>query len=158
MKVNEAHMRFAVGVVLAGLLLGGCGQELSVEQQVIASLENMEQAAEEGRHLDFMGYVADDFSGQLGALDRRGFHRFMIFQMNKNRRLHAQFFPIYVQDKGGNQASARFNILVTGGSGLLPDRGQLFAVETDWIRDGSDWLLSMADWQPVDLASGVQIR
>lgn len=152
MKVNKAPMKWFFAIVLAGLSLSGCGEEPSVEQQVIASLEHMEQSAEEGRHLDFMAYVADDFSGQYGGMDRREFHRFMIFQMSENRRLHAQFFPIHVQQTGERQASAQFNILVTGGGGLLPERGQLFEVETNWIRDGSDWLLSKADWEPVDLS------
>jgi len=145
-------MRWAFAVVLSALLLTGCREEPSVEQQVIASLEHMEQSAEEGRHLEFMSYVAEDFSGQYGGMDRREFHRFMIFQMNENRRLHAQLFPIHVKETGEGQASAHFNILVTGGGGLLPDRGQLFEVETDWSRDGNDWLLSKADWEPVDLS------
>lgn len=141
----------ALTVILTGMLLTACGEELSVEQQVIATLESMEQSAEEGRHLDFMSHVADDFSGQYGGMDRRGFHRFMIFQMSENRRLQAQLFPIRVRENNNAGASASFKILVTGGAGLLPDRGQLFAVKTDWVRDGSDWLLSVAEWEPVDL-------
>lgn len=156
MKVREKYMKLAAGMVLMVWLLAGCQQELSVEQQVIATLEKMEQAAEEGRHMDFMDYVADDFSGQTGTLDRRGFHRYMMFQINENRRLHAQFFPIYVQKADSSEttteASARFRILITGGGGLLPERGQLFAVETAWVRAGSDWLLRKADWQPVNLS------
>ena len=50
-------------------------------------------AAEEGQHLEFMTYVADSFGAQQGSMDRREFHRFMIFQINQNRRLQAQFFP-----------------------------------------------------------------
>lgn len=47
---------------------------------------------------------------------------------------------------------AHFRILVTGGAGLLPESGQLYEVETGWIRDGGDWLLDKAEWQPVQLA------
>lgn len=155
MKKNKRRMKFVIIVVLMGLLLVSCSEELSVEQQVIASLENMEQSAEEGRHLDFMAYVADDFKGQLGSMDRRDFHRFMIFQMNENRRLHAQFFPIHVKQTGAAEAAAQFNILVTGGAGLLPERGQLFKVDTHWRQDGGDWLLSRADWEPVDKARNI---
>ncbi len=155
MKENERRMRIAVGMLLVGLLLGACGKEPSVEQQVIATLENMKQDAEAGRHMDFMRYVADDFDGQLGSMDRRDFHRYMLLQMNENRRLYAQFFPIYVQAEGtakpATEASARFKILITGGGGLLPERGQLFEVETEWKRDGSDWRLLRAAWQPVAL-------
>ncbi|MGA9572706.1 MAG: hypothetical protein WBS20_02030, partial [Lysobacterales bacterium] len=99
----------------------------------------------------FMTYIADSFSGQLGSMDRREFHRFMIFQINQNRRLQAQFFPIFVSETGDDTASAYFKLLVTGGAGLLPESGQLFEVETQWVRDGGDWLLTGADWQAVRL-------
>ncbi len=159
MRANEAPMKRFIAAILMSVLLTACGAELSVEQQVIASLERMEEAAEEGRHLEFMGYVDESFSGQSGVLDRRGFHRFMLFQINENRRLRAQFFPIHVQasitspdtSQVATRATAQFNILVTGGAGLLPERGQLFAVDTAWVRDGDDWLLSGANWQPVAL-------
>lgn len=144
-------MRLLLGAALAVLLLSACGEKLTVGQQIIATLRNMEVAAEQGQHLEFMTYVADSFGGQKGSMDRRAFHRFMLFQINQNRRLQAQFFPIYVTETGEDTASAHFRLLVTGGAGLLPDSGQLFEVETQWQRDGSDWVLNEADWQAVQL-------
>jgi len=144
-------MRTAISVFLAVSLLAACGEELSIDQQIIATLRKMEIAAEAGEHFEFISYVADSFSAQQGTMDRREFHRFMIFQINQNRRLQAQFFPIYVKETGEDMASAHFRILVTGGGGLLPDRGQLFDVETHWLRDGSDWKLEKADWKTVRL-------
>ncbi|MBT8068856.1 MAG: hypothetical protein KJO80_00330 [Gammaproteobacteria bacterium] len=144
-------MRFAFCLLLVALLSAGCSEELSVEQQVIATIRNMEYAAEEGLHLEFMGYVADSFGAQHGSMDRREFHRFMIFQINQNRRLRAQLFPIFVKETGAGAASAQFRVLVTGGGGLLPENGQLFDVETQWRRDGGDWQLEQADWQAVNL-------
>ena len=128
-------------------LLVACADELSVDQQIIATLRNMESAAEEGEHFEFMAHFSDSFSGQQNTMDRRGFHRFMIFQINQNRRLQAQFFPIHVQETGENQATANFRLLITGGGGLLPERGQLFAVETRWLREDGDWMLEKADWK-----------
>lgn len=144
-------MRSVLSAVLAALLVAACGEKLTVEQQVIATLRNMEYAAEEGQHLEFMTYIADSFSGQQGSMDRREFHRFMVFQINQHRRLQAQFFPIFVREAGENLASAHFKLLVTGGAGLLPESGQLFEVETRWLRDGSDWLLTGAEWEAVQL-------
>lgn len=135
------------------VLLAGCGKELSVEQQIIATLRNMEVAAEEGEHFDFMNYIAESFKGQQGSMDRREFHRFMIFQINQNRRLQAKFFPIFVKETGEDQASAHFKILVTGGGGLLPERGQIFEVDTAWIRPSGDWLLDNANWKPLNLSA-----
>ena len=144
-------MRFVLNLSLVALLLVACGDELSTEQQIIATLRNMEYAAEEGEHFEFMGYLAESFSAQQDSMNRREFHRFMIFQINQNRRLQAQFFPIYVQEAGIDMATAQFQILVTGGGGLLPDRGQLFAVQTQWQRLDGDWLLSEANWEAVRL-------
>lgn len=144
-------MRLVFSAALAAFLLVACGEKLSVEQQIIATLQVMEEAAEQGEHFEFMGYVANSFSGQYGSMDRREFHRFMIFQINQNRRLHAQFFPIYVQESGKDLASAHFKLLVTGGAGLLPESGRLFEVETQWLRDGNDWMLEKADWEAVQL-------
>jgi len=138
-------------MVLIGLLLAACSENLTVEQQIIATLRNMEVAAESGEHFDFMTYVADDFQGQLGSMDRSGFHRFMIFQLNQHRRLQAQFFPIHVTETGENLATANFSLLVTGGGGLLPESGQVFEVVTDWFKDDGDWLLTRADWEPAEL-------
>lgn len=144
-------MRLILSAFLAVLLVTACSKKLTVEQQVIATLRNMEYAAEEGQHLDFMTYIADSFSAQQGSLDRREFHRFMIFQINQHRRLQAQFFPIFVNETGEKNATAHFKILVTGGAGLLPDSGQLFEVETEWVQEDGDWLLNRADWEPVRL-------
>lgn len=144
-------MKVCLAAVFASLLLVSCGEDLTVEQQVIATLRDMEVAAESGEHFAFMTYVADGFKGQLGSMDRRAFHRFMIFQINQHRRLQAQFFPIRVQETGGDRATASFKLLVTGGGGLLPESGRVFAVETDWYRDDGDWQLTRADWEPVSL-------
>lgn len=143
--------RIGLVAVLAGLLLAACSGSLTVEQQVIATLRNMEVAAESGEHFDFMAYVAEDFQGQLGGMDRQAFHRFMIFQMNQHRRLQARFFPIHVRETGEDRATANFDLLVTGGGGLLPESGRLFSVDTAWFKDGGDWLLTRADWEPAEL-------
>jgi hypothetical protein len=144
-------MKALLAAVFAGLLLVSCGENRTVEQQIIATLRNMEVAAEAGEHFEFMTYVAHGFSGQLGSMDRRAFHRFMIFQINQHRRLQARFFPIHVRETGADLATASFNLLVTGGGGLLPESGQVFAVETGWYRESGDWLLTRADWEPVKL-------
>ena len=148
---NEPGVRFFLSTILTVGLLAACAEKLTVEQQIIATLRNMEYAAEEGQHLDFMGYVADAFQGRQGSMDRREFHRFMVFQINEHRRLQAQFFPIHVTETSEGSASANFKLLVTGGAGLVPDSGQLYAVDTQWVRDGGDWLLIGADWEAVRL-------
>ena len=145
-------MRVKLCLAMVVLLVSACSEELSVEQQIIATLRAMEYAAEDGDHFEFISHVADTFRGQQESMSRQDFHRFMIFQINQHRRLQGQFFPIFVTETGEATATANFKILVTGGGGLVPDRGRMFQVETGWVRDGGDWLLDEANWKALDLS------
>jgi len=108
----------------------------------------MEAHAEAGERGDFMDMVTGEFKGQLGALSKEEFNRLMIMQWNQHNRLHAQLGPIFVRDLGTDMASAEFKGLITGGRGLLPDSGEFYAFKTTWLREGGDWLLVSAEWEP----------
>lgn len=143
-------MRWLIACVLACVLLGGCKDERTIEQQIIAVIGEMEENGEAGNRGAFMGRVHADFAGQSGGMTRDDFQRYMYIQWNQNSRLHAQLFPITVTEDWNEQASARFKVLVTGGRGFLPERGQVFDVFTIWQREDGDWFLFRADWTPVD--------
>ena len=145
--------RRAIGVLMTLLLLAGCGDEMTVEQQIIAAILEMEELAEAGKRAEFMGKVAGEFNGQLGTLSKLEFQRFMIMQWNQHNRLHAQLFPIEVRELGPGMASAEFNALITGGRGLIPDSGQIYSIRTRWIEDDGEWLLVSADWEHAILES-----
>jgi hypothetical protein len=135
-------------LIAVSLLLGACADEPTVEQQIIAAIRQMEEFAENGERASFMGMVAGEFDGQLGSLSKFEFQRLMIMQWNRNSRLHAQLFPISVRDLGSGLASAEFNALITGGRGLIPKRGEFYAIKTQWIKEDGDWLLLKAEWVP----------
>ena len=143
-------MRLGLLLCCSLILLTGCQDERTLEQQIIAVIKEMEENGEAGRRGAFMERVHESFTGQQGSMTRDEFRRFMVLQWNQNSKLHARLFPITVTEDWDQQASARFKVLVTGGRGFLPERGQVFEVFTIWQWDGDDWLLLRADWTPVD--------
>jgi hypothetical protein len=143
-------MRSVLTAIFLFLLMAGCQEERTLQQQIIAAINAMEEDAEAGRRGAFMDRVHESFTGQQGQLTRDEFQRFMVLQWNRNQRLHARLFPIQVTEDWDAQASARFKVLVTGGRGFLPERGQVFEVFTIWQLEKDDWLLLRADWEPVD--------
>jgi hypothetical protein len=133
----------------AMLALSACGEEPTLEQQIIGVINEMETLAEAGERGAFMDRVDEAFAGQQGTLLREEFRRYLVLQWNQHQRLYAQLFPISVQAEGRNHARARFKALVTGGRGMLPDRGELYQIDTTWRKVDGDWLLLSADWVPV---------
>jgi hypothetical protein len=148
MRVRRFLLPLALGLLA---MLSACGKPLTVEQQIIATIREMEARIEAGERRPFMQHIAEDFSGQGGSLDREQLRALMIMQLNRYQRLQGQLFPIRVEDTGDGTASAHFRALVTGGPNWLPESGQVFEFDTRWRKDGSEWLLTAADWDPVPL-------
>jgi hypothetical protein len=143
-------MRAKYFLLMLGIsLLVSCSKDLTVAQQIIGTINEMEAHAEAGERRPFMNFVDDTFSGQQNALNKEEFRRFMVLQWNVNQRLHAQLGPIQVSETGPDTAEARFSGLITGGRGLIPERGQLYEFQTTWTRDDGDWLLTAAEWKTI---------
>ena len=128
--------------------LAACGAELTVEQQIIATIREMEARIEAGERRPFMEYIAEDFSGQDGRFNRDQVQALLITQLNRYQRLQAQLFPIEVVETGEEAASAHFKALVTGGPQWIPESGQMYSFETHWRRVDGEWRLYEATWDP----------
>lgn len=144
------HYRILCGLLLA-LLLAACSSELSLEQQIIATLRNMEAHIEAGERREFMNNVAEDFRGQGGELNHDQLNGLLLYQLRRYQRVHAQLLPVTVRPAGVDEAEASFQILLTGGAGLLPESGQLYQVSSLWRLEDGQWLLQSAQWQPTSV-------
>jgi hypothetical protein len=133
------------------IVLAACGQPPTVEQQIIATIEEMDARIEAGERRAFMQNVAEDFNGQDGSMNRDQVRALVVFQLNRYKQLQARLFPIRVEDNGDDTARAEFRALVTGGPNWIPESGQVYAFETTWRNEGGDWLLTSANWDPVPL-------
>jgi hypothetical protein len=136
-------------------LMAGCGGEPSVEDQVRAAIAQMEELGEEGDRSGFLDMLTDDYQGQDGRYNKDEFGKFLMLQWSQHRRIRAQLFPVTVTELGPNLATASFRVLLTGGAGLLPETGQLYEVETRWLREGSDWQLWQAQWKAAGAADPI---
>ncbi len=127
--------------------LAACSQPLTVEQQIIAEIRNMEASIEDRERRAFMGHVADEFVGQDGMTTRQQLNALVLYHLNRNQRLQAQLFPINVISTSQETAEAYFRVLITGGSSWLPERGQMYEVTTHWNYQDGDWMLIRANWE-----------
>lgn len=146
---GRSSLLILVFLLLAGL--SACSQPLTVEQRIIATIREMEAKVENGERRPFMEHIAEDFTGQGGALTREQTRAMFIYQLNRHERLQAQLFPIHVTESSENTATADFRALVTGGPNWIPESGQVFDFETHWRLVDDEWYLYAASWTPVAL-------
>ena len=126
--------------------MAGCSK-LPPEQALRESIGKMEQAALKKDAGEFFEYFAEDFSGS-NALDRESFRRYVQLVWLQNKDVGVQMGPLDVKLMN-DRATVDFTVALSGGQGLLPDRGQVYQVQTGWRMEGDDWRLISATWKPV---------
>ena len=129
------------------MLLVGCAPEVDDQAQILETIDAMTEAVERGDVDDFMTPVADDFAAANGRLDRRALGLLVRRERLARDSIRVRRVDTDVELVGEARAVASFRALATGGSGLLPDEGRLWQVETGWRRDGDDWELISAEWE-----------
>ncbi len=134
----------------ACLLLAGCGAEDDPRGRLKQTIAAMEEAAESGDRREFLDYVADDFGGQGGRLDRAALGDLMRVQLLRHSRITATITGQEIELFEGRRASVRMQVLLTGGSrAWLPETGQIYRVETGWLESDDGWRLISARWEPL---------
>lgn len=145
---RRAASRIAGGLVsLLALFLTACGAPPPAEQRILETLSEMETALEAGDVGAFMDPIADDFIAEYRGLDRRALALLVRRERMARDRIAVTRTDPAVELHGETRATARFNALATGGSGLLPDEGQLWTIETAWRLDDGEWRMISAGWR-----------
>ncbi len=142
-------IRHPVWLVALLLVTTACSPPPADEQQILDRLEEMTEALAARDARGALAPLAEDFSGETWNLDQRGMRLILQRELRASDRLSARLFDIDVELHGNERASATFQAVLTGGSGLLPERGRWFQVQTGWRRDDGDWMIISASWEDV---------
>ena len=141
----QRFARFASAVVM--MCLVACARP-DAEAGVRTGVAQLQEAIDARDAGDIEALLAEDFIGNDG-LDRQGARRLAAGVFLRYRDVGARVGPVSVDLRGDRDAIARFTVLATGGSGsALPERGQLYQVETGWRLVDGDWRLLSAEWTP----------
>lgn len=146
--MTERYLQIS-GAALLLLCLTACGPGEPESEQIRAAIEQMETALESGERGTFMQPVAENFVGNQG-MSRDQLNGLLLFYLRRYQDLNAQLGPVDINIYGQSEplsAEASFRAVVTGGSGLLPEDGRIFNIQTQWRKDG-DWQLVNAQWDP----------
>lgn len=130
----------------AMLLLTAC-HRVPDEQRIREAVAAMQTAMKTRDPRAFMAFVATDFTGNDGQVDRDGLHNLLRAQVLRNESVGVTLGPVNV-DLQGDRATVHVTATFTGGSGgLLPERGSIYSITSGWRRDGAGWKCFNASWE-----------
>jgi ketosteroid isomerase-like protein len=128
----------------AALLLAACGRS-DPEQALRETVKQMQQAAQARDASGVLQHLAEDFVRDSGGMDKAQARRLLLALFLRNEKVTV---ATTVRDVkiDGNTATARINVLATGGAGLIPERADGWEFVTTWRREGKAWKLFNAQW------------
>jgi len=130
------------------LVLAACARETDAEA-VRRTIHEMAAAVDDGDAGELLEHVAEDFTGNDGALDRDDVAKLVRAQL-LTRSVAARLGSIEVE-LFGDRATARFSATLTDTSSrwIPTGRAELRFV-TGWRRDGGEWRCYNAGWERDD--------
>lgn len=131
------------------LLLAACGDLPPAEQRIRERIESMRMDLADGKVRAFMAPVAEDFTAATRNLDRRAAGLLLRREMLAHDSLNARLADIEVELQGEARATATMHAVVTGGTGLIPETGGWYRLNTGWRLDDDEWMLISARWETV---------
>ena len=128
-------------------LLAGCSKQ-DPESALKAAATALEQGISQRQPKAVMQLLHQDFNGRHG-LDRKTAHQQMLALFLRYKNIGVLVVNRQCQlDKGfydRGHCSARVGI--SGAQGLIPERAELYRVNSTWQLQGKNWLLLELDWE-----------
>lgn len=145
-RLSSRRFAWIAPVIVALLAMAGCRRE-APETALRHDVARLQVAIEQRDAGAVAESLAEDFIGP-GGMDRQAARRLAVLQFMRSTRVTVQSGPLGIRMQG-DTARVDSVVLLGGGDGLLPERGQALRVVSAWRREGDHWRLVSIDWQPV---------
>ena len=148
-KMINKTLPIYIAILVGSLSLISCSEPDEADllnQQVDGLVSAIENHSEHG----IKEFLAKDFSttslSTTKGLNKAQFFLFVRYQFKRNKNV-----LVTLVDKdvtlNNNQADVSAKVLLIGASEWLPERGQLYKVDSRWKKEGGDWVMSRLRWE-----------
>lgn len=136
---------FTFLLLFAGVSLVACS-DTADEMAIQITMQAMREAIKKHDPQAFMSHVSKDYRGQYHGT-YGVFEEFVGRQLKNNKTIYIYMADTRIQIKDGI-AKVIFYAGTAGGPDQVPERGQLFKVQTNWRPFDGRWQLTHARWRP----------
>lgn len=116
------------------------------ERELRATVARMARAIEQHQPGDFLAHISDDFTRESATFGKRDVQRMLAGILLRNEKVSVTAVVTAVEIDGA-RARTKLRVVATGGSGLLPERGQTWDFEVAWRRENNAWRAFNAEWR-----------
>ncbi len=136
--------RYILFFVFLSFFISACNEKKTDKELIREQIEVLQKAIEEHDRGDFMAVIDEQYSDKLNDSRSLLQKRLMLFFYRyKDISVYISGTEIDLQQI---RAEAYSQVILTGGSSLIPDNARHYEVTSCWKKVDDEWLLSCLDW------------
>ena len=134
--------------LLAPLAVLGACQRTPDDVAIRSAIADMTKAVEAKDNRAFLAHVAERYRDHDGR-DRNGLRQLLLANFMQNQNIVVLVSDITIEPRDG-RADVQLTARLTSGEQLLADRRfGSYRLHTLWQREGGNWQVYQAEWQPL---------
>lgn len=138
-------LRTAAALLVSVALLVACARS-DPERELRETIAAMAAAIERRDPGAFVEAFADDFTRESSAFGKHDAGRVLAGVLLRHDRIAVTAVVTAVRIDG-ERARAGVRVVAAGGTGLLPEHGRVWQVDSAWRREGGRWRVFNAEWR-----------
>lgn len=127
-------------------LVAACTEPLPDETRLRQAIAEMEKAAEAKQAGPILGYVAGDFLGNK-AYHKADIRAMLLLNFHQNQHIHVYLRVVELTIRAGRAQLTCQVILAGRGEKVVPERGRVLEIKSDWEKRDGEWQLIRARWK-----------
>ena len=132
--------------LLAAAFLTGCSEPLPDETRLRQAVTDMEKATEARQPGPILDYLADDFLGNE-TYRKANIRGMLLVQFRQNPHIHV-YLRIAALSVQQAQAHLQCQLILAGrDQKLVPERGRVMVIDSDWQKRDGEWRVVRATWK-----------
>jgi len=143
--MHDIRRRVFPHLVVLVCVLASCARS-DPERELRAAVAQMAHAIEARTPADLLEYLSDDFTRESSAFGKPDVRRVLAGVLLRNEQISVTAVVTAVE-VSGESARTKVRVVATGGTGLLPERGQTWDFDAAWRREKGKWRVFNAEWQ-----------
>jgi ketosteroid isomerase-like protein len=126
--------------------LAACSEPVPDETRLRQAIAQMEKAAEAKQTGPILDYLADDFLGNK-VYRKVNIRAMLLLHYRQNQHIHV-YLRIAELTIQGQQAKLTCQVILAGrGEKLVPERGRVLVIHSNWQKRDGEWRLVKAHWR-----------
>jgi len=127
-------------------VLAACSEPIPDETRIRQTISDMEKAAEAKQSGPIMDYLAEDFLGNH-VYRKANIRAMLLLQFRQNQHIHVYLRITELSIKHA-QAQLTCQVILAGrDEKIVPERGRVLDIHSDWEKREGKWQVVRARWQ-----------